>query len=274
MTPDITQPRRIINRWFEKRRHLFVKNMFKEFYETHGRFLSFYEAYAASQQMIAFADIDHLVGTETAKGRLWRLKDRCHLLWRDSDPHAEMSGCLLDWVIGSIFHEAMKLKENIYMLQYYGPLAETMKQRSAAHTVKFCGSECQRFMERTNLEIGRQMENLGFMFNRANFLMRTLMLEQAENALLLRHLLENPQMAEELWSEPLDHLMHDMFPDGADHGYCAAARSYMAGDWHREAKAAYEAALALNPGCEEGLRHCCQLEALLRNHAAHEPASA
>lgn len=259
------------NHWFEERRHLFVKNMFKGFCKTHGCFLAIHQAYAASGQL-SFADLDALVGTESNRGHLWLLKDRCHQLWRHSDPEHDLSGSLLDWVIGSIFHEAMKLKENTYMLQYYGPLAEAMQKRSDAHTVKFCGDECHRFMARTREEIGHQMASLAFMVNRANLLMRTLLLDQTENALLVRHLIENPEVVEQLWSEPLARLFQDMFPDGADQAYCVAARSYLAGDWHREARAAYGEALALNPDCEEAQRHIHQLEGLLRQRPLAAPA--
>ena len=258
------------NHWFEERRHLFVKNMFKGFCTTHGCLHAIAENYTTTGRL-AFADLDALVGTESNRGHLWLLKDRCHQLWRDSDPEQDLSGSLLDWVIGSIFHEAMKLKENTYMLQYYGPLAEAMKKRGIVHTVKFCGDECQRFMARTRDEVGLQMENLGFMFHRAILLMRTLLIDQRENALLVRHLIENPGQVEQLWSESLVHLLADMFPGGADQAYCLAARSYLAGDWHQEAHAAYRQALTLNPACEEAHRHIHQLEGLLRLRPSTAP---
>lgn len=259
------------NHWFEERRHLFLKNMFKGFCETHGRFLAIYQAYAAGAG-VPFADLDALVGTESNRGHLWLLKDRCHQLWRDSDPGRDLSGSLFDWVIGSIFHEAMKLKENSYMLQYYGPLAEAMQARSAGQSVRFCGDECQRFLTRTREEIGHQMESLGFMFTRALLILRAVVLGQTENALLVRHLVENPGVVEQLWHEPLACLLADMFPAGADQAYCVAARSYLAGDWHREAQAAYRQALAVNPACEEAHRHIHQLEGLLRHNAHTTPA--
>jgi hypothetical protein len=259
------------NRWFEERRHLFVKNMFKGFCTTHGCLRAIADNYTASGR-VTFADLDTLVGTESNRGHLWLLKDRCHQLWRHSDPEHDPSGSLFDWVVGSIFHEAMKLKENTYMLQYYGPLAEAMKKRSKAHTVKFCDDESQRFMARTRDEVGLQMESLGFMFHRATLLMRTLLIDQRENALLVRHLIENPGQVEQLWSEPLVHLLADMFPEGADQAYCLAARSYLTGDWHQEAHAAYRQALILNPACEEAHRHIHQLEGLLRLRPSAAPA--
>ncbi len=253
------------NKWFSERRDLFVKNMTKGFYETFNRFTTLYQDYMA-QGEVPFDSIDHLVGTETGKGRLWDLKDRCHALWRDADPKFEMNGCLLDWVLGSIFHEAMKLKENVYMLHYYGPMAESMREKDTASTVKFCGEECQRFMERTRYEISRQMENLGFMFGRANFLLRTMMNEQHTNCLLVRFLVENPDIPETLWGESLETLFSDMFIEGPEFGYCAAARSYREGDWFERAHGAYAKALALNPDCAEAQSRIHQLKPLIAIH--------
>lgn len=261
------------NRWFIKRRDMFVKNMLKEFYETFMSLQSLYEKYLARQQ-VSFADIDQLVGTENAKGSLWRLKDRCHQLWRDTDPAREMNGCLLDWIMGSVFHEAMKLKENIYMYQYYGPLADEMKARDQDGTIKFCGVECQRFMERTVREINRQVDNLGFMFGRANYLLRTMMPDQAGNVLLVRYLVENEPLVDILWSESLPSLFSEMFGDGPEYGFCVAARSYAEGHWYDKALKAYGVALDINRHCDEARRNIVQLQAMGRERDQHMNAVA
>lgn len=251
-----------MNRWFEERRNLFVKNMFKEFYETFSGVIKIYEHYIATQD-VSFEEIDTLVGKEAEKGLLWRLKDGCHQLWRNTDPEKELNGCLLDWVLGSVFHEAMKLKENIYMYQYYGPLAENMKKRDGGGTVKFCGVECKRFMERTRKEIHRQMENLGFMFGRACYLLRTMLPDQAHNDLLVRYLIENDHVGETLWSESLDDLLTEMF-HSPETGYCAAAKSYCAGQWYERALQTYTSAVKVNPDCEEARRNISRIQALLK----------
>lgn len=258
-----TGVRRPRNRWFEERRHLFVRNLLKEFTETLTVFIALYEKNLTARQ-ISFDQINRLVGRESEKGLLWRLKDHCHQLWRDTNPHGELNGCLLDWVMGSLFHEAMKLKENIYMYQYYGPLAKGMGNGSAGGTIKLCGIEFERFMDRTDREIEKQIETLGIMFGRANYLLRTIMLDQAENPLLVRYLVENEQVVETLWSESLIDLFRDMFGGQPEEGFCLAARSYLEGDWHQNALNAYAAALAVNPDCEEARTNSFKLQALLR----------
>ena len=247
------------NIWFEEKRALWVKNLLKDFHKTYKRFIDLYGQYITSQQ-VSFEEIDQLVGSENRPGLLWRLKDKCHRLWRDVDPAEEVNGCLLDWVMGSLFHEAMKLKENAYVYQYYRPLAEKMTAGPGGRGLKICGMECERFMERTATEIQKQMENLSLMFGRANYLLRLMMPEQAQNTILLRYLIEHEEVVIQLWSENLTELLADMFFGAPEQGYCAAAKSYLQDHWQERARMAYSKALALNPQCEEAHRYVLVLQ--------------
>ncbi|MDH5524362.1 MAG: hypothetical protein OEY01_10280 [Desulfobulbaceae bacterium] len=261
-SPLVTQK---TNKWFEDRRDFFVKNLYKGFYETFCRFHAILAQTADSRQ-VSFAEINHLVGTETQKGRLWKLKDRCHQLWRHADPAREINGCLLDWVLGSLFHESMKLKESIYMFQFYGPLAQAMIKQNQPETIKFCGMECHSFIESIGNDIKSQMENLLLMFTQAKSLLRTMLPELAGNLLLIRFLLENPEVAHSLWGESMEEIFADIFPDSPEYGFCAAARSYQEGNWFTMAHEAYGRALAINPTCLEAQGKIYQLQALAREH--------
>jgi len=252
------------NQWFAARRPLFVKNMVKGFVKTFERFRAIYEQYLVRRRL-SFVEFTQLVGTESSKGLLWLLKDRCHQLWREPDTGREPDGRLLDWLLGSIFHEAMKLKENIYLARHYVPRAQSLQYRPGTDPARYCaGLEDQRFPERINSEIERQMEGLAILFGQANYLLRTMMAEQADNPLLLRFLLENPEVPQSLWGESLESLLADMFPQGLEYGFCLAARSYAEGDWYAEALAAYGRALAVNWHCAEALHNSCRMQALAR----------
>ena len=262
---------RQVNRWFDARRSLFVKNMIKEFYQAFSSFRMIYELYLLDSR-ISFEEIDELVGSESARGLLWRLKDTCHQLWRQTDS-SEMKGCLLDWMIGSLFHEAMKLKENIYMYQNYDQWTgkeeiETphavMASDEVAGSFKYFGQVCRYFMSRSSREISEQMENIGFMFGQANYLLRTIIPDQAGNDLLLRYLIENAYIIDELWYETVEDFFAELYPDGVEKGYCIAAASYKEGHWHEHALEAYAKALAINPSCSEAIRNISQLKAFIR----------
>ncbi|MFH1215914.1 MAG: hypothetical protein V1706_05360 [Pseudomonadota bacterium] len=251
------------NGWFAGRRDFYVTRFLQGFYRTSEGFLEIYRDYLQSGRLY-YGDIENLVGSETQKGHLWRLKDDCHQLWRNADPACDLNGCLLDWVIGSIFHEAMKLKENIYLFQYYGPLTHEMEEREQQRTLSFCGLECRRFMTRISREIERQMESLGFMFGRASYLLRIMLPEQSGNFVLLRYLVEHDVEARDLWGESLEEIFSDMFPGAPENGFCYAARSYYEGNWYEKAQDAYQAALRINRQCDEALRRSCQLRVILK----------
>ena len=210
-----------------------------------------------------FNEIDRLVGTESKKGCLWQLKDDCHQLWRNSDSSFELNGSLLDWIIGSLFHEAMKLKENIYLFEFYAPLVHDMKGVWRQEIQHFCGLECRRLMERISHEVDRQMESLGFMFGRVIYLLRTMLPSQAHNPLLLRYLIEHREVAGELWSESLDDIFSDMFHGAPEKGYCFAAQSYFDGNWYDKSLFAYQEALRVNALCDEAVQRTGQLEGIL-----------
>jgi hypothetical protein len=67
-----------------------------------------------------FEDVAALVG-DSESNILFRLKGRCHALFR-SDPTLTLEvrrEVLFDLTVGSLFHEAMKLRENLYQQEVY-----------------------------------------------------------------------------------------------------------------------------------------------------------
>lgn len=251
-----------VNRWFAQRRDFFIKNVFKDFHSIFLSFADMYEEYAKTNR-IEFADIALLVGAEKDQG-LWLLKDRCHQLWRDDAPLPGQNGFFLDWVIGSLFHEAMKLKENSYMLNNYAPLAVEIKEQ-LTDKMSISDIRCLHFMAGTRQEMNKQMENLGFLFNRGCYLLRIMLPGQAENMLLIRYLIENEHIADDLWSETVDAIFNDVFPGGPEQGYCMAGKNYLDGHWYEQALTAYSDALRINPKCDDALRRLSQAKVILRN---------
>jgi hypothetical protein len=240
------------NRWLSEKRPLIIKNLFENFFESHTAFQEIYNSYI-SDKALSFEDFRRLVGTEFNKGKLWELKDQCHLLWKEVILHKGANGYLLDWMVGSIFHGAMKLKENAYLLQNYDPEKINDDQ----------GGEYRQIRNSISREIGQQMNNMGGQFSRANYLFRLLINEESQNLLLLRFLVENEAEVNKMWFEPLEEIFEDIFPGGADFGFCMAARSYIQGHWHEHAFRAYQKALAINKNCQEAEREVLRLKGII-----------
>lgn len=262
------------NRWLKRRRSYFIMLLYRDFYRVFLQFQAIYLVYI-DKAAISYAALDGLIGSESAKGRLWRLKDRCHLLWNNESDRT-IEGCLLDLVLGSLFHECMKLKENIYLRERYRPQLEQYLSDSigagsdpswpAAMGMGFKGFEWKRVLLNTDGESGSQMENLNFLFGQANYLFRLLLQTESGNRILLRYLIEHEEMVAEVWHESLDQLFADLYAGHPELAFLSAGRSYQEGHWYDRAHAAFSRALALQPDNHEarqqlpGLAQCSRLQ--------------
>ena len=74
------------------------------------------------QQKLYFENIEDFVD-DRGKSCLFRLKEMCHDLFRNST-EASYKEKLFDITVGYTCHGAMKLRENLYLLQYYKPQSE------------------------------------------------------------------------------------------------------------------------------------------------------
>ncbi len=283
------------NRWFAERRDFFVRQLVDDFFLLHRSFQETYLVYLecrdpgkwACSDLLAqrfrvqraelWKRLSHLVGSEGEKGPLWRLKDLCHLLWPQGDQDGEVSGSLLDWLIGSIFHETMKLKENIYLLNSYGPAACRLQDRpldlvpsfrSGAPSFPVLESiiDVHGLINRAASDALRQMEQIAFLFNHASYMLRVLTPSLAANALVVRLLIEREQVVRILWGEELAEIFQDMYGGDAAEGFCAAGRSYLGGQWFAQALKSYQRALAVDPTCDEAITRMVQLQAVVREN--------
>ncbi len=71
------------------------------------------------EEQLFFATIEDFVD-DRGRSCLFRLKEMCHDIFRNSN-EASYKEKLYDITVGYTFHEAMKLRENLYQLEYYRP---------------------------------------------------------------------------------------------------------------------------------------------------------
>ena len=218
-----------------------------------------------------------MLGAENAKGPLWRLKDSCHLIWPEDENEHDVSGSLVDWLVGSIFHEAMKLKENIYLLNRYGPAACRMKELPVEVPVTPSSRQSdlprvenmidvQNVINRAASDVVSQMEHIAHLFNHACFMLRIMIPGLAGNALVVRLLVEQETLVQELWGESIEAVFRDMFWGDPAEGFCVAGRSYLKGQWFAQALQMYQRALRVNSTCDEAITRMVQLQAVVRDN--------
>ena len=234
--------------WLEERRDLFVKNVLRDFLHSYAFFLDIERKYR--DKGISYKGLDNWVGTQTDRGTLWILKDNCHRLWKDIDPNNQPESFFFDWMVGAIFHEAMKLKENVYMVDRYHPAYQVVSTTTSAYSWQ---ENCQQFFEETLEDIQRGMNRLEDLFMYATEHLKSLLLTERDNSLLVRFMLENKSEINKLWQKSggLNQILYTIFPEGLDEAYCMAGENYLEGSWYTEARMAFVEALKINPDCEK-----------------------
>ncbi len=287
----------IPNRWFEKRRDFFVRKLIDDFFSVKLAFQETYLVYleCRSSASVSCSDLldeqaiekrrqlwDRLVrmvGTEKDKGPLWLLKDLCHMVWPEVAHEQDVSGSLFDWLTGSIFHETMKLKENIYLLNRYGPAACRIKDRPSNMDHFFRSDiqassgnrlenivDVQSLISRAAADTVNQMEQIAYLFSHASYMLRMKMSSFAGNFLVVRLLVEQEEMVKLLWGEEVEDVFTDMFFGDIAEGFCTAGRSYFNGQWFVQALKMYQRALVADPTSDEAIVKIVQLQAVMKEN--------
>lgn len=276
--------------WFEQRRDFFIRRVFDDFFSILRVFQDIYLVYLScrkpaddgaldlfdkqnrEQRHIIWNRLTLMVGTEVEKGPLWQLKDLCHRIWPEKEYVQTLEGSLIDWLIGSIFHEAMKLKENMYLLNSYGPAAWKISDREGDGHGFLPDTAAPRFVQmvdikglikRIAVDVTVQMDQLAFLFGQANCMLRIMIPELPHNTLLIRFLIEQEDVVGELWGEDIIGLFTDMFGGEPEQGFCLAGCSYFEGQWFPQALDMYTRALAVNGDCSEAFVKVHKLRAIV-----------
>jgi len=230
-----------------KRLESIVVDLLRDFLVAHEILDALVEAHDVDR--LEFADVAGWAGDD-ASSPLFRLKEHCHALVRCGHGGAasveEIGPAeLLDLVVGSLFHEAMKLRENLYQIQHYAVRVERLRQR--AHTLH---AESMRELEHLLELSGRHLHEA---FYEARSLMmltrrhvRALMHEHARSGLVARALYEQSDSVARVFdaeaAENGEAPMLESLYGGAAQAALAVARSFLESAYFEEALEALEEA--------------------------------
>lgn len=215
----------------------------REFLLAHRELRRLFERHR--EGALRWEEVQRLVGDDETSV-LFRLKERSHALFRAGDHGAELPRvALFDLAVGSLFHEAMKLRENFYQLEVYAPKV------AAARLDAEPGSEAlfEEFARILTASRARLEEALGeseSLLEQTRRQFRVLLAAYRENGLVTRYLIENASLVENVLGEPLDDLFASIH-GAAVTGYELAARSYLESGYFDEARHALAEALARDP---------------------------
>ncbi len=234
--------------WLVDHRDIYIKNIVKDFFKSFDFFQELDSNF--SKNGLSYEGMDKWVGTQEAKGMLWQLKDMSHLMWKDAEPQKNPDPFLFDWMIGTLFHEAMKLKENLYVLMHYRPVYQTLQLPQNKNRSE---DTCPMFFQEINDEVYNSIKRIRCLYEKALNKLYAITANEKDNALLIRFILDQKDENPNGWERKngIGSILRNIFPNNMDEAYCIAGESYLEGSWYTEAKNAFEQALKINPNCRE-----------------------
>jgi hypothetical protein len=147
---------------------------------------------------LRFAELRDFVGDDEASA-LFRLKERCHALYRgeaDGGSAEIAASALFDLAVGSLFHEAMKLRENLYQVDVYAPKVAALRAAGVADAGGLLG-EFDKLVREARVRHAESVAEARVLLGQTTAQFRVLLRTQAQNGLLARFAAEHAdQLAE------------------------------------------------------------------------------
>lgn len=206
---------------------------------------------------LRFAELHALIGDDDGSV-LFRLKERSHALFRPRDVESAMSSrgeALFDLAVGSLFHEAMKFRENFYQQEIYGPRVRALRSGPAGESDALL-SEFEKILASVSDRLAEGLQETEILTGQTLDQLHGLMAERSHNGFVARYLIENRTQVDAVFGRPLDLLFEEIEGSPAA-GFELAGRSYLQSGFYREAMATFAEVTERSGGSEELERLAC-----------------
>jgi len=177
---------------------------------------------------LKFSDIEILAG-DKGKSLLFQLKEKCHTLFRaDPEETSFTKFGLFDLTVGSIFHHAMKLREDLYQIEHYKPkyqsfANETTHPRHIQHLAK----QFNKIIRRAELDFIEGVDEINALFTDTTAQLKEMLAQFADYPILTRYILEEEGLINAVFGDNgVEELCDAMFPGGLSEAYVTAGMSY------------------------------------------------
>ncbi len=234
-----------MSKWIRSKLPEFVRDLFRNFCQASLALEEQFRNFDDDGTM-SFEVLKDLVGDEMDKGILWRMKDTAHHVFRN-DPDNPLAGQFLDWALGYIFHETLKLKEDTYQKQKYAPWFHELFEGNLQQSEKHITDELFQVLSQTEESMRREIERIRFIIAKCRQLLPYYLTRHRDNALLARFIYARGDMVKSVFSKEYKGLMQAVYGGEPERLYVLASQSLRKGGWVEEARNAVEGALKLNP---------------------------
>lgn len=238
--------------WIRAKHPEFIRDLFKFFCQSceklEEQFASFDE-----DGSVEFDILQDILGNEMNKGLLWRMKDTAHHVFRN-DPHSQLGGKFLDWAIGYIFHETIKLKEDAYQKQNYAPWFHTLYEGDLTDSEKDVTEQLFLVLNQTEESMRREIDRIRFIIAKCRQLLPYYLNRYSDNELLARYIFSENALVKAVFGEEYDGLVYAIYGEEPERMYVLASQSLRRGGWMEQASEAMEQALKQNPSSKLALQ--------------------
>jgi hypothetical protein len=195
---------------------------------------------------LRFEDLRELVGDDE-RSVLFRLKERCHTSFRrgsEADGVALDRESLFDLAVGSLFHEAMKLRENFYQREVYGPRVDALRSRAGRDAAQLF-EEFDRLLAGVSARLEEGLREAQTLLVQTTDQLRLLLAQHRDDGAVARFMIENADAVSDAFGKSHAALLAELY-GGTGAAYRLAGSSYLESGYYAAAVGALEAAVRLD----------------------------
>lgn len=242
-----------MTRWVEEKREFFERDIFQDFCRfcqvVHEQFSRFERSGTVSSPILHV-----LVGDFTNKGLLWRLKDNAHLTFRVAAGY-NPAAHLLDWSLGYIYHECVKLMEDAHLDQSYVSRLQGFSGSGPAGQAAALLEGISSIQAQTGGSMEREVARLKELISLTRQLFCMYFSGMSAHRPLARLLYDKEALVRNAFQQEYPALIIAVYGDEPENMYIEAAYSLLESARDEDAAKAAAAALACKPE-SEAAREC------------------
>ena len=197
---------------------------------------------------LTFSEVEEFVD-DRGKSCLYRLKQMCHELFRNA-AEAAYKEKFFDITVGYIFHEAMKLRECIYQLEYYKPQYNMLvSSPELTPAEKKVIREFDALIMKAQKRLNEGLKEVRTLLKDLVAQVKDLVKIYRNNYLLPRFLLENERSFIAMYGKKgYQDLLDDIYDQGRTTLVFKAAVSYLRSEYYQVARSLFQKATKLDRG--------------------------
>ncbi|MDL2279631.1 hypothetical protein LJC15_03080 [Desulfovibrio sp. OttesenSCG-928-G11] len=235
--------------WVQINREAFERDVFRDFCLVSDSLDQQFERFADTGA-VSFSVLRAMVGEPWDKGLLWRLKDKSHHIFLNRED-AGVVAQLLDWTLGYIFHETLKLMEDAHQWQFYATRLSGLADSGFCPVPSGLLEALRVIQGETKESMRRESARLQTLLLHARKLFCLYFAGSGAHRPLARFLHDNNELVRRVFANDYAELIQSVYGDEPERLHLEAALSLLESARTSAAGAALRAALDLNPDCPE-----------------------